>query len=153
MPELAYNLPSAWSAQGCGLTWPQAWRRSGVSFLLELAAGPGAGWGGSLTARGSTDAHLTQSSVVLWVGTTNQHIWLLNRGVGGEQRCPQEGGEQGGICALEVQGNCPREAMNSSFRLGHFPRRSGHGLRVVVQDPGISWRLLPSLLTASHLVL
>lgn len=80
MPELAYNLPSAWSAQGCGLMWPQAWRRSGVSFLLELAAGPGAGWGGSLAARGRTDTHLTQSSVVLWVGTNNQRIWLLNGG-------------------------------------------------------------------------
>ena len=81
MPELAYNLPSAWSAYGAVAALGME------AFGCLLPPGAEGSWGGSLTARGSRQEHFTQSSVALGVWTTNQHIWLLSRET---QRCPQK---------------------------------------------------------------
>lgn len=93
MPELAYNLSSAWSAHGAVAALGME------AFGCLLPPGAKGSWGGSLTARGSTEEHFTQSSVALWVWTTNQHIWLLGRHKDAQRRKTDE---QGGICALEV---------------------------------------------------
>lgn len=80
------------------------------AFACLLPPGAEGSCGESLTARGSTEEHFTQSSVALWVWTINQHTWLLGRHKEAHRR---KRDEQGGICALDIQGNCPREAVNS----------------------------------------
>lgn len=67
---------------------------------------------GDSCARESTEEHLTQSSIALWVWTTNQETWTstLDRMVfkwGENKDANRKETGQGGICALEVQ-----EAMN-----------------------------------------
>lgn len=95
---MSKTCPALGLLRAAGLVWP----RVGEAFGCFLPPGA-AGWaweGLSLLAAGGTEEHVPQSPAVLWIWTTDQHVWLFN---GGEKRsCAQEGDEQGGTCALEV---------------------------------------------------
>lgn len=117
-PGSEHNLLSAGFArelhEGCG---PGQGGSRGVSFLLELASWA---WdvGGPLMAREHTEEHLTQSSVALWVWTTNQqtrpnvHIGQGGFQMGKKQRCQQEGDWAGRHLCFASTGNRAREATN-----------------------------------------
>lgn len=77
---------------------------------------------------------LTQSSVALWVWTTNQETWTstwdrmdFKRGESKDAIRKETG--QGGICAPEVQGG--HQWLPSC--LSHLPRYNAQGLRAVIR--------------------
>lgn len=67
LPGIQVQLPLLGLLMSCTTDMP--WQRRQMG--LEEASWT-QGWGGSLTARMSTEEHLSQSSIALWVWTTNQ---------------------------------------------------------------------------------